>query len=310
MGQHAPLADRLAAVTRSVRHRSGFISAADLADYGFGRSAVSELVSRQLIERVAPGWYRSAALPWTYDDRVRQTALLGGDGCALAATTALHWMNVGARPERIVVISERSRRPSVAGRQLLRSTDLLPSDAITYRGVTTTTPARSLIDAARMVSVDQLHRLISAAVENTPMTESELAVRFLELARRGRPGVVRMRQCLAVRTDLVGPKATTFEQDFERIIIRGGFPTPLRQHRVRCDGKTYQLDHAWPEFGCWAECDSMLAHGTAEQLASDLERQNRIIAATTLVPMRFTYRDVHDRPGYVIERLAQFLPRR
>lgn len=141
------------------------------------------------------------------------------------------------------------------------------------------------------------------------MTEFELATRFLELARRGRPGVAKMRRCLAVRTDLVGPKATTFEQDFERIIARAGFPKPQRQYDVSIGKHSYQLDHAWPELGCWAECDSMLAHSSPEQLASDLERQNRIIAATQLVPMRFTYRDVHDRPDYVIDRLAQVLPR-
>lgn len=53
----------------------------------------------------------------------------------------------------------------------------------------------------------------------------------------------------------------------------------------------------------------MLAHSSPEQLAADLERQNRIITSTNLVALRFTYRDVHERPRYVVDRLSTVLPR-
>ena len=53
----------------------------------------------------------------------------------------------------------------------------------------------------------------------------------------------------------------------------------------------------------------MLAHGSASALQNDLERQNRIITATGFEPLRFTWADVHDRPGYVVELLARHLPR-
>ncbi len=117
-----------------------------------------------------------------------------------------------------------------------------------------------------------------------------------------------MRACLA--TFGSDPEATVFEKDLERIIEQSQLVRPVRQHPVKTEGKVYFLDHAWPEFKKWSECDSMLAHGSAEDLRKDLERQNRIIAATGFEPMRFTYFDVHHRPDYVTEILAKHLPRR
>ena len=308
MTNQPPLADRLQRALQSSRHRSGFVSSDELARHGFSTSGTSRLVERRLIERVGPGWYRSTALPWTHEDRVRQAALLVEPDGALAGTSALHWMGIGSKPASISLIVHRDQRPRAGRRKIIQSTDLVPVDVRVHRSIRVTTPARSLIDAARSSTLDQLNRLISATVERGLTTEADLAQRFLELARAGRPGVRRMRTALSTRTDLVGPAATTFEQDLERIILHGGFPKPVRQHQVACANKTYRLDHAWPEYECWAECDSMLAHSSPEQLASDLERQNLVLAATGWRPVRFTYRDVHDRPEYVVERLADFLP--
>ena len=303
-----PLADRLHLATRSSRHRSGFVSSDELARRGFSRSGITRLIDRQLVERVAPGWYRSTSLPWGYDDRVRQAALVAAPDGALAARSALHWFGVGPKPVVICLIGPRSRRPAVGDRRFIHSSDLSAVDTQEHRSVLVTTPARSLIDAARMTTLDELNRLVSEAVAKGLTSEAEVAQRFLELARRGRPGVQSMRKALSTRTDLVGPHATTFEQDLERIIARNGFPKPTRQHRVVCQGYSYKLDHAWPEHRVWSECDSMVAHSSPEQLASDLERQNRIIAETAWRPVRFTYRDVHDRPEYVRDQLACFLP--
>ena len=304
----APLADRLHRVNVEAKSTQGFVSAAQLERQGFSRTGVTRLVQRGLVERVAPGWYRSTALPWTYDDRVRQASILIGPEGAVGATTALYWFGVGDRPVDMCLVVPRGLRPRVRDRKLIQSTDLTQLDITAHRSIRVTTPTRSLIDAARLVPVRTLHRLVSDSVERSLTSEAMLAQRFLEVARAGRPGVRVMRRVLATRTDLMGPTATTFEQDFERIIARAGFPKPIRQYEVHCDGRRYRLDHAWPEFGCWTECDSMLAHSSPEQLAADLERQNRIIASTGLVPLRFTYRDVHERPGYVVDRSATLLP--
>ncbi len=158
--------------------------------------------------------------------------------------------------------------------------------------------------------MSQLHDVITAAVDAGLVTEEQLALRALELGKQGRPGGTTLRACLATRGSLLDQGTNTFERDFDGIRLRGGFPQPVRQLKVVCDnGRTFYLDFAWPEFGCWGECGSMLAHSTQENLAADLERQNLIIEATGWDPVRVTYRDVRDRPDYVDRRLAARLPR-
>ncbi len=190
----------------------------------------------------------------------------------------------------------------------IQSADLIPPDITVLRGLPLTTPTRSLIDAARDLTVGQAVRAISNGVERGILDVPKVAIRLAELANRGRPGVRTTRRALSYFDER--PLATTFEQHLEAIIRRGGFVHPVRQFRVRCERHTYYLDHAWPDVGCWSECDSMLAHGSADALQRDLERQNRIIAQTGFQPLRFTYWDVHQRSDYVCQVLSHHIPKR
>jgi very-short-patch-repair endonuclease len=220
----------------------------------------------------------------------------------------LHHWGIGPRPERIEIVVPRGQRQQRPAVRVIQSTDIIPVDITAHRGLPTSTPVRALIDAARFLSPLALSQSISASIKANLVEIDQLTQRFLEVARRGRHGVRKMRACLA--TFGADPEATVFEKDLERIITRDGFVPPVRQFPVKTNRKVYFLDHAWPELKKWSECDSMLAHGSAEDLRKDLERQNRIIATTGFEPMRFTYFDVHQRPDYVTEILARHLPKR
>lgn len=100
--------------------------------------------------------------------------------------------------------------------------------------------------------------------------------------RSGKEGIAKLRAVLGTRLD--GARDLN---DYERAA-----------------GRTVFVDFAWPALGLLVECDSMLAHSTPEQLQSDLNRQNELVAAGWRV-LRFTYWDVRDRPKYVIKTLSQ-----
>lgn len=298
-----------ARLVRSARNRDGFIGPADIERAGFGRHHISRMVRSGLIERVAPGWYRSTALQWSFEARQRQAAIIAerSDG-GLGLHSALHWQGFGDRPPKVQLIVPRGRRPEVGKRKLTTSTDLMPSDFRRHKALMVTTATRSLIDAARHLQADELHELISDTVRAGLATDDDIALRFLELTKRGRPtGPLRL--VLSTRSDWIGPEVNSYERRFEGIVDAGRFPRPLRQYRVVCDGHVYYLDYTWLDFLRWSECDSMLAHSSQEALARDHERQNRVIETTGMVPLRFTYRDVNERPDYVDERLARHLPR-
>jgi hypothetical protein len=298
---------RLADVLVSAAGRDGIFHVSEAAAFGLSPSTLSRLVADGILERVGPSHLRAAHLVWTLRARQRQSLLRAGPDAALGARSALHHWEPAERPVRIELVAPRGRKRQRADIRIIQSTDLLPADYTVHRHLDTSTPVRALIDAARRLSALDLHRAVSTAVDKGLTDVAALDLRFREVARRGRPGVRRMRSCLA--TFGADPAATVFEQDLERLITRGGFPPPIRQYRVRADGRTYYLDHCWPEHRVWSECDSMLAHSSAEALRSDLERQNRIIGVTGFEPMRFTYFDVHERPDYVLDILGRHLPR-
>lgn len=298
----------LSTVLSDARSADGFFSLGEAERHGLRSSAIGRLVDDGVLERVAPGHLRATNLGWDLRSRQRQALVHAGADSALAARSALHHWRLGPRPERIEILVPRGQRQQRPAVRVIQSTDIAPIDLTTHRGLATSTPTRALIDAARFLGPLALHQAVSAGVKAGLTDVESLDLRFKEVARRGRHGVRRMRACLA--TFGSDPEATVFEKDLERIIARGNFVRPVRQLPVKTDGHVYFLDHAWPDLKKWSECDSMLAHGSAEDLRKDLERQNRIIAATGFEPMRFTYFDVHQRPEYVTEILARHLPKR
>lgn len=299
---------RLNAMLSEANETDGIVRSADAEQHGFDRSAIARLVGAGFLERVGPHHVRARHLPWTLAARHRQAVLRGGPSAALAARSALVVHDLWTTPPRIEIVVPRGVKGTTGPHRRIQSTDLIPSDVAVHRAMALTTPTRSLIDAARDLSVEQTVRVISNGVRRGTLDVAKIGMRLAELAVRGRPGIRTTRQALTYFDDR--PLATTFEQDLEAIIDRGGFAVPVRQFRVRCGTHTYYLDHAWPDAGCWSECDSMLAHGSADALQRDLERQNRIIAETGFQPLRFTYWDVHQRPDYVTEVLSKHVPRR
>ncbi len=298
----------LARVLADAKATDGIFSVEHGAYHGLPIWAITRLVDDGVLERVGPSHVRATHLSWDLRARHRQALVQAGNESALAARTALHHWGIAPRPECIQILVARGQRQQRPTARVIQSTDIVPVDITMHRGLSTATPDRALIDAARFLSPLALGQAVSAGIKTQLVDIDQLTQRFLEVARRGRPGVRRMRACLA--TFGSDPEATVFEKDLERIINRGRFVQPVRQHRVKTGDKVYFLDHAWPELKKWSECDSMLAHGSAEDLRKDLERQNRIIAATGFEPMRFTYFDVHHRPDYVTEILSNHLPKR
>ena len=298
----------LSKVLGDARATDGIFSLQQAARNGLPIWAITRLVDDGVLERVAPNHVRATNLGWDLRARQRQALVHAGGESALAARTGLHHWAIGSRPERIEILVPRGQRQQRPAVRVIQSTDITPVDITVHRGLPTSTPIRALIDAARFLSPLALNQAVSAAIKANLVNIADLTQRFLEVARRGRHGVRKMRACLA--TFGSDPEATVFEKALERIIAQGGFVPPVRQLPVKTGGKTYFLDHAWPDLKKWSECDSMLAHGSAEDLRKDLERQNRIVAATGFEPMRFTYFDVHERPDYVMEILAIHVPKR
>lgn len=300
---------RLGPVLSHMMKHDGLATRTELVEHGVPESTINRWVRDGVLTRVHPGCYRLPGLPWDFTAKTRASTMIAGPACGAGFRTAAALWNLdGARATIIELIGPRRAIKPHDFYYRHRSVDLLPGEVTSIDGVAVTSVARTLLDVGRFVDDERLGRMVDDAHRRDLVTHDELAARFLEISRRGRPGAARLRRVLAVRTDQIGPQATTFERMFERLVETASLPKPVRQFHIHVDGRNYYVDHAWPEFGVGSECDSMLVHSTPEQLAADLERQNRILG-TGLVLKRFTYRDVRDRPNYVIAQLRHALGR-
>ncbi|MDQ4057731.1 MAG: DUF559 domain-containing protein [Actinomycetota bacterium] len=112
---------------------------------------------------------------------------------------------------------------------------------------------------------------------------------------------------LAERTPRRGSPESKFERDLSRLISRAGLPAPVRQYRVRHEGRVVaRIDIAYPEQRIAIEADSYECHGDLGSFEEDRER-NSILAALGWRILQFTWRQLQDRPEYVIATIGKAL---
>lgn len=91
------------------------------------------------------------------------------------------------------------------------------------------------------------------------------------------------------------------------MIRNAGLPVPRCQVKVRkAGGGIARVDLAWDEARLVVELDGHGTHATRRQRQADAERAARLGLAGWRV-VRFTYEDVTERPGYVVDVIRQHL---
>ncbi|MBV8950253.1 MAG: DUF559 domain-containing protein [Actinobacteria bacterium] len=87
-----------------------------------------------------------------------------------------------------------------------------------------------------------------------------------------------------------------------RLIRNSELPRPVRQHRVRAEGRWYRFDFAWLESRVAVECEGFDHHGRRSAFAQDRPRTAALAAeGWRLVPV--TWREVTDHPARLVARL-------
>jgi very-short-patch-repair endonuclease len=83
---------------------------------------------------------------------------------------------------------------------------------------------------------------------------------------------------------------------------------PVRQFEVRCDGRRYRLDFAWPILKVAVEADGYATHGGRRAFVRDRKRLADLAAAGWLV-ITITWDECVHSPGDVVEKVRQALVR-
>ncbi|MGK2947107.1 MAG: endonuclease domain-containing protein [Acidimicrobiales bacterium] len=182
------------------------------------------------------------------------------------------------------------------------STDLDRCGRVERSGVPTTDLERTLLDIGRYVDEMRLLRAIEACRRRRATDWSSLIATLAVHARRGRPGVRRLRRVIAANMHRSEVTDSDFELLFLALLAEHDLPTPKLHYRVY-DGRRFvaEVDVAYPQWRIAIELDGRihLEHDVRER---DIPRQNDLILSGWTV-LRFTWDYFVRRPDLVVAEM-------
>jgi very-short-patch-repair endonuclease len=251
--------------------------------------------------------FRLAGAPRVWQASVLAPILSAG-GRAMAshfAAAALHGMPGYGRgtPEISIPRGTEHRRDDVT---IHTSTDLERCRRVIVDGVPTTDIARTILDIGRRVGDERLLRSIEWGRRAAKTDWSDLISTLAHHARRGRPGIRRLRRVITANA----AREEITDSDFELLVLallqEAGLPEPVLHHRVVDDGRfVAEVDLAYPTRMIAIELDGSV-HLDAEVRERDLPRQNDLVLLGWTV-LRFSWRRFVDRPDLVVAEIRAAL---
>lgn len=262
---------RLGRALDFARANHGLIPTWVLTDEGLTTTQIRHLVHDGILERIIRGLFRLAGTRTPLQDIAAVVMRHGGAHGSHVSALFVHDLDV--EPPRRPQFTLESGSTSGTTLGVLHRSPLDPADRTRRHGIPVTTLARSIVDAAAVLSSEEL-----SAVVNEAMSRKMVQLQhILDAAGRveaapGRLGSGRLHAVLSTWTDAIQPDSPA-EAAAIRRIRTFGLPAPVTQHEVLDEDGRFvaRLDMAWPEERVAREYDSLRFHGP-DRIEPDEER--------------------------------------
>jgi very-short-patch-repair endonuclease len=272
------------------------VTTAQLRAAGFGANAIARRVEGGWLVRQHQGVYQVGVFggPFARD----AAALLAcGPLAALSHfTSGAHWELGKRNPRAPIDVSVPDgfprRRPGVR-------CHLAWARVVDRHGLRITTPARTLLDLASMLSFRRLDRMVEEAEVRKLVTRAELLVMVERGA--GRPGVKALREIVGSPDE---PAFTRSEAEKRLLELVRAAELPMPRTNVRVAG--LEVDAVWPQQRLVVEVDGFQYHGIRQAFERDRRRDGKLLVAGYRV-LRITWRRLTREPQPVIALLAAAL---
>jgi very-short-patch-repair endonuclease len=211
---------------------------------------------------------------------------------------ALVHADPGAKEIEVTVPACRwPRRPGI---RVYCTRVLGPEDVRLVDRIPVTSPARTLVDIGRFLTLEEYEHVVADAIRRGVVRRTQL---IRELMRhRGRRGVATLRAALGDSEPAMTRSAA--ERRLLRVIRNSSLASPLVNARV---GR-YEVDFLWPREQVIVEMDGFQWHSDKTAFERDRERDAELQAAGYRV-IRVTWRQLSRDPDAVIHRIARVLRR-
>jgi len=287
-------AERLLGRIATASH--GVVTRRQALEAGITRAELSRLLRAGALLREYKGVYRVGHRAPSVEARYLAAVRACGEGALLAGRAAAFlWGLVKGPPPspEVITRTERDIRDIVTR----RARGAGPGDATTRRGIPVTAVARTLVDLAADLSLDDLARACHEAgvrYRTTPRdTEAVLA------RRPGSPGAAKLRRVMRGDAHVT---LSALERRFLERLREAGLPLPVTNRPA--GGR--RVDCRWPAHRLTVELDSYRYHSSRHAWEQDRRREREAHARGDEF-RRYTHDDVFEAPGLMLRELRRLL---
>jgi Protein of unknown function (DUF559)/Transcriptional regulator, AbiEi antitoxin len=275
------------------RRQHGVVSRAQLRALGLSRAEIDGRVRRKVLHRVHRGVYAVGHLGLTRNGHFMAAVLACGEGAALSHfSAAVLWGILEGGGQDIHVTAEGDRRC----RGVVVHQAPLQGERVRHLGIVVTTPARTIVDLADVVS---RRRVLERAIDEADYLRLDWKG---AAPRHGRRGYGLLSSVLAAHE----PGTTRTLSELEEIFLAfcDGWGIPRPEVNVVIEG--YLCDFVWREQRVIVETDGSQAHGTHRARERDPIRDADLQIADWRV-IRITSVRLYRQPEAVADQLRRLL---
>ena len=283
----------------------GVVTAAQLVDLGLGERAVRARSEAGKLHRVRRGVYAVGHPLLTPKSRMMSAVLACGAGAFISHRSAGALWGIGpAGHTAIDVSSPRRSGRGHDGIAVHRASEDDAGDLVEVDGIPCASVARTLLGLASVVGRPAFERAVGRAETLGLLDRRE--VEAVVAGSGGRPGVRLIRSLLSELRPEPAFTRSELERRFLALCRRRRLPRPAANLWVALADGGMEVDFLWAAPRLVAELDGHRAHGTRRAFERD-RRRDQLLAAAGYRVVRFTWRQVVERPHEVTETLRSLL---
>jgi very-short-patch-repair endonuclease/predicted transcriptional regulator of viral defense system len=291
------------AIAAVAEHQHGVVARGQLADMGIGRRAIGHRMQSGRLHPLHRGVYAVGHRVLSREGRWMAAVLAAGQGAVLShrSAAALWGLRATARGRVEVTVPRKlGSRPAIE----VHVSRLADDEIIVLRGIPVTTPPRTLLDLAAVLSARQIERALNEA-EVLRLADPTSLGDLLE-RHPHRPGAGKIRKLLEAHDIGATITRSELEDRFLQFLDEAVLPRPEVNANIQTTTGWIEADCLWRTHHLIAELDGHASHATTAGFERDRAR-DRALQAKGWSVIRITWRQLHEEPAAVARDLKRLL---
>jgi len=282
----------------------GIVTLEQLRSAGLSDSAIRRRVDGRRLERVLPGVVRICGSQRSEAQTLMAYLLYAGPTAALShRSAARRWgWDPFCNDTHVELTVDRDLR--VAGAHIYRGA-LPPSDVGILHRLRVTSPVRTIVDLAGVVTEEELEIALDCGLVVSRLDTERIRRALERIGRQGRRGCGVLHRLLGEREDGRPLGTSPLEVRFVRFLRRNRLPRPVSQYPISVSGRNFVLDFAYPERRLAIETDGYRWHASRERFESDRDKSNALSLEGWRL-LRVTHKQMADQ-GVLLETMRRAL---